>query len=220
MVMSSLAQTGSDCHLQSPGVSPLHPWPPTVPHIASSQPCLEIDSPMQNKTRKALVAVNLAKNISTTGNHISNNRAKRVSGRTTMMSESLAFTDGPSPSRVPLNEQLKDATWSLKTSKSNFAWLTMMLKESYLSVEIKWAISSLPFVVVLKSERTEKHWANRLAARAQVLQRWHSTRSITVSCPDSPLAIMLPPPLEGCSEWTRKVVPRANAASLLSCSAI
>lgn len=65
-----------------------------------------------------------------------------------MIAKSLVFTDGLSPSRVPQNEQLKNVTRSLKTSKSNFVWVTMMLKASYLSAEIKRAISSLPFVVV------------------------------------------------------------------------
>lgn len=52
---------------------------------------------------------------------MSNNKAKRMSGRTTTISESLVFTDGLSPSRVPQNEQLKNVTQSLKTSKSNLA---------------------------------------------------------------------------------------------------
>lgn len=87
--------------------------------------------------RKELATVNLAENISTTGNHISNNKAKRVSGRTTVISESLVFTDGPSHSRVLQNEQLKNVAQPLKTSKSNLARVTMMLKASYLSAEIK-----------------------------------------------------------------------------------
>jgi len=60
-----------------------------------------------------------------------------MSGRKTTISKSLFFADGLSPSRVLQNQQLKNVTPSLKTSRSNLAQVTMMLKASYLSAEIK-----------------------------------------------------------------------------------
>lgn len=71
-----------------------------------------------------------------------------MSGRATTILECLVFTDGLSLSRMLQNKQLKNVTHSLKTSKSNLARVTMMLKASCLSAEIKEAISSLLFVVV------------------------------------------------------------------------
>lgn len=109
-----------------------------------------------------------------------------MSGRTTTVLESLVFTDGLSLSRVLQNEQLKNVTQSLKTSKSNLAWVTMMLKASCLSAEIKWAISSLPFFVAFFSSQKGLKNAELTASPAEPWCCGSAAGSITMSCSDPP----------------------------------